>query len=175
MRWWAASWTSTTWQASSTCCWWPWASVCWSLLGNTCSTGNYVTLSTSLTNLTSCWPLAGWDLLVDQSFDGLVILSESWAACCLCILGCLDCWLLGLWKLGWEIASLIFTLIIWLNDWLAGCNWISWVTAWLSDWKIDCWIILTKWLVGCFFPFNMLFYMKWVLCNDKSEQMDICI
>lgn len=62
MKWWAASWTSTTWRASSTCFWWRWASVCWSSPGNTCCTGNCDTPFTSLTKLTSCWPSVGWDL-----------------------------------------------------------------------------------------------------------------
>ena len=96
MKWWAASWTSTTWRASSTCCWWPWASACWSLPGNTCSTGNYDTPSASLTNLTSCWASAGWDLQINPFIDvfllemGLFVIYEfllGLIADCLVVLG----------------------------------------------------------------------------------------
>ena len=168
-RWWAASWTSTTWRASSTCCWWRWASACWCSPGNTCFTGNYDTPSTSRANLTSCWPSAGWELLI------------TWLIGC-----CVG--KPGRSRLVWllEVRSRnrltdFFTLIISLSDWLAACDWISSVTAWLSDWNIG-WVIILI-LSGClvvffFSGFFFFFFFTWNLFYVKingCKLMWICM
>lgn len=58
-RWWVASWTLTTWQVFSTCCWWRWASVSWFLPGSTWCTGNWDTVCRGLVGWTSSWLSAG--------------------------------------------------------------------------------------------------------------------
>lgn len=60
-RWWAVNWTSTTWQGSSTCCWWPWVSASWCLPGSIWCTGNYGTVWSDLGGWTSFWLSAGWE------------------------------------------------------------------------------------------------------------------